>query len=219
MTFLELQQLTSYWLDDLNFGYFTQTQVKRWLNNAQQEAQKILIQSSENWFLDCVTTTCVANQPNYALPDDFLKLNRLQVVENPGTSSEDRTQIFGVVLSQDKLLTQSPAFPAAYYLKSNQLILVPVPDSTYTLRMDYTFRLADMVLDGDVSDIPEQYHEYIALLAAISGFLKDDRNPSSLLAKKQWYEELFKRDSEDRKVDAPREVISTKDDYFMYGQF
>lgn len=219
MNFLQLQQLVSYNLDDLNFGYFTPIQVKRWINLAQQETQKILIQSSENWFMDCVTASCVANQPNYALPDDFLKMNRCQIVENPGTSSENRTQIYGIVLSHDKLLDQNSSFPAAYYLKSNQMILVPPPDSTYTIRIDYTFRLSDMVNDNDVSLIPEQYHEYMAILATISGFLKDDRNPSSLLAKKMWYEELFKRDAEDRKVDAPREVVTTKDDMIHYGMF
>jgi hypothetical protein len=111
---------------------------------------------------------------------------------------------------------QANAYPCAYYLKKNRLVIVPPPDNTYTLRLDYTYLLPELEQDVDVSPIPIQYHEYVCLLAAITGFLKDDRNPSSLLAKKQWYEEAFKRDAEDRKVDSPRQVVITKDaDYWM----
>ena len=44
MTFVELQVLTSTWLDDVNNGYFTLPQIKQWLNNAQLETQKLVVQ-------------------------------------------------------------------------------------------------------------------------------------------------------------------------------
>lgn len=219
MTFEEMQESVSYILDDLNFGYFTLPQVKRWLNNAQFEAQKILIQSDESWFMKCVQTTCLVGQSDYVLPEDFLKTKRVQIVENTNTSNEIRTQIFPIVLSEQARFPTSNDYPATYYIKKNRLVMVPPPDNTYTIRLDYTYRLAELVNNYDVSEIPIQYHEYVVLLAAIDGFLKDDRSPSSLLAKKTWYEDLFKKDAEDRKIDAPRQVVVTKDDEYVYGMY
>jgi hypothetical protein len=219
MNFGQMQSWVSYVLDDLDFGYFTETQVKRWLNDAQYEAQKILIQTDENWFLKCLQTTLVIGQSDYALPDDFLKLNRLQIIQYPNTTNEVRTQIFPIVLSQQQAFTSNNAFPISYYIKKNRIVLVPPSDTAYTLRLDYTYLLGELSADSDESQIPIQYHEYVCLLGAITGFLKDDRNPSSLLAKKAWYEAMFKQDAEDRKVDSPREVVVTRQDGFWGGYY
>lgn len=212
MNFLQMQEAVSYTLDDLSFGYFTTTQVKRWLNNAQFEAQKIIVQSDEGSFVKCVQTTCIVGQDEYVLPEDMLKINRVQIIQSPDTANELSSQIFPVVLSQIAKFTRTNAYPSVYYLRRNRLVLVSPPDNTYTLRIDYTYRLAELVNDSDTSEIETQYHEYLTILAAIDGFLKDDRAATQLIAKKQWYEKLFEEDAEDRKVDTPRHVIMMDDD-------
>ena len=76
----EIRDLCLYWLDDLQGAYFTPTQMNVFINNAQREVQKQLIQAFEDYYLKVVQTTTVANQADYILPQDFLKLRRLEIV-------------------------------------------------------------------------------------------------------------------------------------------
>ena len=92
MTFLEQQDLVLYWLDDVDAGYFSRTQVKRWLNNAQQEVQKVLEQAFEGYFIRCVETTLGLNQREYELPTDFKRLHRIEVVLD-GTTFQNQSYL------------------------------------------------------------------------------------------------------------------------------
>ncbi len=213
MTFLELQNLCAYWLDDLQFGYFTTTQVKVWLNNAQQEVQKRLIKAGANYYTKCVTATCVTNQRNYSFPSDLKKLNRLEVITNGTVPNESFVQIMPITINQVDLVVQGPGQPQYYYISKNNFFLWPTPDSTYTLRMTYSYQVTDMTLDTDTPDVPAPYHEMIGLLATQDGFLKDGRVNDLLMAKIKAYDEMLYADSTDRQQDTARMVVSSGEDF------
>lgn len=218
MTFLQLRTLVWSWLDDPDGGYFTESEVNRWINNAQQEAQKLILQSFESHFEKCVETTTVINQREYQLPSDFKKLVRLDLIVSGTTfATEDADQLSKITSSQQDLISVSKTgTPVSYFFKNNQIILVPAPDAAKTLRMTYIYRLADMSNDSDESEIPIEYHEYLAVLATIDGLQKDGRDIGPMMAKKQGYETTIKRDAEQRNIDAPRTVVQTMDDEY-YG--
>lgn len=213
MTFLQLQNLVAYWLDDLQFGYFTNTQVKVWLNNAQQEVQKRLIKAGANYYTRCVTASCVINQRKYSFPTDLKKINRLEVIVAGTVPNETFSQIMPITINQVDLVVLGPGQPAYYYIDKNSFMLWPTPDSTYTLRMMYSYQVPDMTLDTDVPDVPAPYHELIGLLAAKDGFLKDGRVNDLLLEKIKSYDEMLYADSTDRSQDANRTIVSTGDDF------
>lgn len=219
MTFLQLQNLVLSWLDDLNAGYFTLPQVKVWLNNALRELQKQLIQAGENWYLTCATTSLVANQDCYSLPSDFLKEHRLRVMIS-GTISSLNTATLQTILPatpmQSNYIQVGPGTPAIYFLKKNCVVLKPVPDTAKTLVLDYSYRVSDMVYDNETPDAPSQYHEYLAVLAACDGFLKDGRDPSPFLEKRNTYLALMKQDAKNRNVDVPRMVRTLADDDYGF---
>lgn len=218
MTFLQLQTLVLSWLDDPNAGYFTTPQIKVWINNAQRELQKQLIQAGENWYLTCATTSTVANYDCYALPSDFLKLHKLEVVISGSGTTATTSIIFPNTVMQSNLNLIGPGTPSTYYLKKDCVVLRPVPDSAKTLILNYSYRVSDMVYDSEEPDAPPQYHEYIAVLAALDGLLKDQRDPSPFMAKKNFYLDLMKQDAQNRKVDVPRMVVTTREDteQFIY---
>lgn len=206
MTFGELKNLVVYWLDDLAFGYFTEPQVERFLNNAQKEAQKLLVLCGENYYVGCpVETQTVIGQADYVLPTDFLKVNRLEIVE----SSPETRPIEPITLNQQDFLPQANAASESYYLRKGSIILVPPPDSVKTLRLTYSYRVADMVSDTEVPDVPEEYHEFLAVLAAYDGLLKDGRPVEAMLEKRRYYEDMMKRAANERTVDRPRRVVVT----------
>lgn len=212
----ELQNLTASLLDDLKFGYFTKPQVTVFLNNAQRTVQKMLLQAGQNFYVKCVETMTDTSSCSYALPLDFLKLHRLEIVLNAGSRYETRFPLPQITLNQIDLLTFSPAQPTNYYFKKNRLVLAPPPQTPQTMRLFYSYLVGDMIAETSVPDVPETYHEFIAILAAEDGLIKDDRDASKLLNKKQFYEEMLKRDAQARGEDRPRTVNET-DLYESYG--
>lgn len=218
MTFLELQNLVAYWLDDLNFGYFTNTQVKVWLNNAQKEVQKRLLKAGQNYYVTPVQTTLVVNQRDYVLPEDFKKLHRLALVISGTCPNESMSPISPITTNQQDLVPSGVGTPCAYFFKRDRLVLRPAPDTALVMLMDYSYLVADMVLDTDIPDVPNSYVELIALLAAQDGFLKDGRSSEILTQKLKTYELEMDQDAQERNQDVSRSVVETGNsaDYGYY---
>ncbi len=73
-----------------------------------------------------------------------------------------------------------------------------------------------MSSDSDTPDCPEDYQEYIAVLATYDCFIKDDRPPTNILTKKAYYENLMKQEMQQRSQQGPRMVVTTEDEgYYM----
>ncbi len=212
MTFLDLQNLTAFWLDDLQFGYFTQTQVKTWLNNAQKEVQKRLIKAGQQYYTECVQTTLVINQFDYVLPQDFKKVQRLEVIVSGTSPNECTIPVIPITLNQKDLVVTGNGTPQFYTIKRDRLIVRPAPDTALILRLYYSYQVADMVLDTDIPDVPDAYQELIALLACQDGFIKDGRSNALLGVKIQDYEKDFDSDAQERSQDQPRSIVVTGDD-------
>lgn len=209
MNFLDLQNFTAYTLDDLNFGYFTPVQVKLWLNNGQKRVQNRLIQAGENYYVKGVQTSLVVNQRDYVLPEDFKKLNRLEVLVSGSSPTESVTPVMAITLNQQDLVGNSVGTPSVYTIKRNRLILRPAPDTALTLRMEYTYQVTDLVLDTDEPDCPESYHELIALYACEDGYIKDGRASPLLDKKIKEFEKQMDRDAIERQQDSPRMIVET----------
>ena len=160
MNFGEQKNLVAFWLDDLSFGYFTEAQIERWLNQAQREVQKMLLQAGENFYLKVAYTTLVANQGDYALPDDFLKVQRLELVNQGTFPNEDTTELDNITLSQKNIAGNNTGTPSFFYLTKNRLVILPTPDSAKRINLYYSQKVSDLTADGETMDIPEQYHEF-----------------------------------------------------------
>lgn len=215
MTFGELKTLVWSWLDDPLAQYFTPAQVTVWLNNAQRETQKLLLQAGENYYVTKMSGLTIANQDTYALPSDFKVCHKFEVVTSPtgvstGGPNERRNTMTPVTYIQLEEISQSTGLPCAYNIRRNIVTLRPIPDQAYTLYLSQSYRVVDMVNDADIPDVPEDYTEYLAVLATRDGFMKDQRSPTDFLnAKLERYEKMFKQDAQKRDVSAPRSVVVT----------
>lgn len=211
MTFSNLQTMVSYIVDDLNFGYFTTAQVQFWINNAQREVQKKLLQTPGNWYVKRVNTTTVANQSDYVLPSDFLKVHRVELVTSGTAPNEIKNMLDIITINESDLLQTGPGIPSCAYITQNILTVLPAPVvGSQTLRIFYSYLVADMVNGSDVPDVPYQYEELIGLLAAKDAFIKDQRDPSPLDMKIAVYDGLMKQDAEQRNVTRSRRVVTTQ---------
>jgi len=164
--------------------------------------------------LKCVKTTLVVNQADYALPDDFLKTQRLVLVLSGTYPNEDEQEIQPITLNQQGMVSNRTGTPELFYLKKNKLIITPVPDTAKTLKLFYTHRIADMVELSDTPDVPQEYQEFIAVLAGIDCMNKDGRDPTPLLEKRNYYQKQLEDDAEDRTENQPRMIVETQDGGF-----
>lgn len=211
MTRSDLRTLVLSWLDDTQGAYFTAAQVNVWLNMAQREVQKLLLQAGENYYMKPVETTTVSSQSDYVLPSDFMVEHRLEIVISGSGPTENRQALTPITTNQQDLISIALGNPTNYYIKKDRVTLSPTPQQSYTLRLYYSPRVTDMASDSDSPDVPEQYMEYVAILAAYDGFIKDDRAPNNLVAKKEKYEQLLKQMAEDRTQDLSRQVVMVND--------
>lgn len=215
MTVGEIYTYVSYLVDDLEFGYFTKPQLLVFINQCQQEVQKKLIRAGFSWYLkDIESTVTVANQEAYALPSDFLEINRLQIVTNPGVNEDKYTINSLNGLSELDYFQEYNGQPRAFYLRKTDIILVPKPAvAGKYLRMKYNYKIANVTAEIDIPDIPTEYHEYLAMLVAIKCFIKDGREYSLLASWTKVVNDELEAMATSRLQDKPRMVIITSNDF------
>lgn len=211
MTRAQLTSLVLSWLDDSSAGYFTAAQTNTWLSLAAKQVQMELIQAGENWYMKPTETLTVASQSDYVLPSDFLVEHRLELVVSGTGTNENRQALTPITTNQQDLISITTGVPTNYYIKKDRVTLSPTPDAAYTLRLYYSPIIADMASDSDEPDVPEQFHEYVAILAAFNGFIKDDRTPNSLNAKKEEFLKILRQMATERTQDQSRQVVQVND--------
>lgn len=217
MTRSEIRAYILTLLDDPTSGYFDATTLNLWINLAQREVQKHLIQAGNNYYVTPVQSLTVLDQADYVLPTDFITLHRLEVIVTGTGVNENRQALGEITTNQQDLVQITSGIPTNYYIKKNRVTVSPTPDNAYVIRLYYSPRVADLAADNETPDVPEQFMEYVAILAAYNGFIKDDRAPENLVAKKQRYEELLTKMANDRTQDVSRQVVITQNwDSGMY---
>lgn len=210
MTRGQLSTLVLSWLDDEGQGYFNSNDVNTWLNLAHRQVQMLLLQAGENYYMKPVETQTVSGQSDYVLPSDFMVEHRLEIVLSGTGPNENRQALQVITTNQQDLISIVLGIPSSYYIKKDRVTISPTPQQAYTMRLYYSPMVGDLASDSDVPDVPEQYMEYVALLAAYNGFIKDDRMPSNLQAKMMQFETLLKQMAEDRTQDQSRQVVLTQ---------
>lgn len=214
MTRAELRELVLDFLDDAQGTYFTPAIVNRRLNLAMRELQKDLISANKQYYCRCVTTQTIVNQQLYALPSDFMQLLRLRYVSGGAGVNQAYIPIVQITPNQVSLRNSTTGDPSFYFLQKNNLSLTPIPNRVVTLELLYSYLVQDMADDSSEPDAPEQFHEYISVLAARDGYLKDGRSIAPIETKLEQYRMLLKQIANQRMSDQPRMIVETQGTYY-----
>ena len=211
LTFQGLQTMVSYLVDDLQLGYFTPAQVNFFLNNGQKEVQKRLLQTPGNWYVKRVNTPTVLNQSDYLLPSDFLKMHRCELILSGTAPNEVKGPLSFITINEADQLPAGPGTPSCAWIIQNIMSVYPAPNTAgQTLRIYYSYLVADMVNPTDIPDVPNQYQELVAWLAIKNCFTKDQRDPAPVLAEIAAYETMMKADAQQRDVTQGRRIVQTQ---------
>lgn len=212
---MNVGQIKSYvWslCDDLAGSYFTTTELTRFINQEQQETQKQLVLSGNNWYLKVDQSgSTVVNQQGYTLPTDLLAINRIELVQNPGVN-EAVFPLTSITLNQKDAFQNFSGMPCAYYLQKNTIQMIPAPQQVWTIRYYYTYQIADISSDSDTPDVPTEFHEYLAKRVAMQCFIKDGRDATLLLRDIQKVEDDLKARAIERAQDRMSTIVINSDD-------
>jgi hypothetical protein len=151
----------------------------------------------------------VVNQTDYVLPQDFKKVQNLELVISGSVPNESTSPIVSITTNQKYLVTAGTGTPQFYRFRKNRLVVTPAPDTALTMRLEYTYLVADMTLDTDIPDVPDEYQEFMALLACEDGFIKDGRVNELLLKKIAVFRSDLDMDAQERNQDGPRGIVET----------
>lgn len=215
MTRAELSALVVGWLDDTKQGYFTPTIVNLWLNLAQRQVQFELIGAGQNYYVKPYETLTVSGQGDYVFPANMIDIDRIEIVVSGTGPDEDKRPIEIVTLNQQDSVPKQLGCPDTCYIKKDRFTLLPTPDKQYVIRLYAELKVQDLIADTDVPDVPEHFMEYVAIVAAFNGYIKDDRTPENLVAKKAEYREILRKIADQRKRNHSRKVVDVHDDNWI----
>lgn len=205
-----IRDLASTWLDDINNGYFLVSQLNVSINNAQREVQKLLLNAGQDYYTVCSTTSTVVDQARYAFPSDFLKVLRLSYITQGSGDTASYQRIYPITRNEmDVVNFAISGDPTHYWINKDTFTLFPTPNRVITLHLEYAYRVSDMTSDGDTPDVPQDYHEYISILTARDGFLRDGRPMSPIEAKLGYFERMLKQNADQRNQDSSRGIVAT----------
>lgn len=213
MTRLQLENLVAQWLNDPNKTYYSASSIQTRLNLAQRTLQTMLVDAYQDFYTICVATSTVVNQSRYKIPSDLRKIRRIELLLSGSGDTGKYQKVEPADLNNKDLLPSGAGTPTIYYLLKNYIYLKSAPSQTWTMHMDYIYRVADIAADADSPDIPEDYHEFLAILAVRADLIQDNRNVAQLLELKKDYEMRIERDTNTRKADGARMINPSADGF------
>ena len=145
----------------------TKTEVRRNINIGYGLVKNAVISTNQSYYLRLTKADLVADQSRYSLPDDLIRIARLEIGYSSSTTRE-RAQRLDRNFPDDPDLVQSEASPE-YYVTGNMIELNPEPDSALTdgLWLWYIENPGDMTSGSETPDIPLGWH-FLPILYATS---------------------------------------------------
>lgn len=186
MTFQQMLSDLRSRIGDLAPDKYTDAELKSWLNLGQQNVAFRLDNISSVWFGKTSEIPLVAGTSEYDLPVDVRKIMRV-TINNVQAQPVDVTKLGA--LATNVHYTPSATQPF-YHQWGKKITVFPTPTAAGTAKLWYFKRLSDLVNDGDVSEIPMEYHSLVVLYAQILALQKADK-ATVAAALEQSYEKEF----------------------------
>lgn len=204
----DLRARVRFYIDEVSQANFADADLNYAINDAQQELATELAQLDEQYLVNPVPTTLqfAINVPSYALASDFQKMTRMQdsITGLPIDFTDLNGQDSGAFNTPP--LVQSVAISAQATIVGNSVIFNPTPQQASQAVYWYVPIIQDLTGDTDVTSIPRQYVDMLAILAAIDCKIKDEDDTSDLRVKYNRRLDQLKRTARDRQQQNPKRV-------------
>lgn len=195
-------------------NHITDQEIKDYLNDSLRQVWSIIVNSSGGSLLAKVSPTLVQfgdDSHYYQLPNDFLRLISVDVRYNNtwAPSIEADPQNYAQLLTVDSSGTPFSQH-YLYYNKEQsryELVMFPYRDPNNIL-VRYIPEAPQLDAGTDVLDLPGDWERWVVYDSAIKCKMKDDEDPSLLLAERSRVEYMI---IEDVKAHTPTGVKTIRD--------
>lgn len=217
-----------FFIDEPVPANFSNSDIIYAINQAQQEVAKEIVHEYEDYFEKIAdlnpnldgsgnpipfTGGTVPGTDLYTLPSDFLKFKRIERSDTgeliPAYDLNEKAAKVTVTSSYNGYT------PIGYYVTGNSVGFTPVPTSIIPIRMYYVYRpvdLSDINLGTtDISVLPAEHHDIMAVRAAIDMFMKDESDTKALEDRYNQMLDALRRTLRQRQVQDPKRVRRVDD--------
>ncbi len=213
----DLISRVQFFIDETTFQNFTQAAITYAINVAQQDVAKEIVHEYEDFFevqslLNPSGGGTIPTIEFYTLPSDFLKFKRIERNDtNEPIPPIDQNEKVWNNYSLATVVTQNS--PLSYYVMGTSVGFNPVPQTAIPVLMTYVQRLPDLVNLADVSPIPSEHHDMIAVQAAIDMMIKDEADTTAMQNRYNQLLNSLQRTLRDRQIQEPKRVRRTEISY------
>lgn len=146
-----------------NSADITPPMLNEFINEAVTEHNNILVQRWADYYLVRGTMSLVIGTDLYALPADFYKLRKVEIVDSSVPSGYRR--LYPCDLDVSHQFTTVVRHHYRYRLEAGSLCIVPTPIAAESLRLFYIPTTPLLVNDADTFDGVNGYEELVIQLA------------------------------------------------------
>lgn len=214
-TRLQIRERVRFFIDEAQQANYSDTNLNWAINDAQQDVATEISLVDEKYFVDTTPTviTTVANQRFYTLASNFWKMIRFEDVST-GVRIDFRdfadSDVSSSLFMPPLVSPNQSGFTAA--IVGNSLEFRPTP-STSGILSQYWFVpvLPSMNDDADVSPIPVQFIDLLAIQAAIDALISDEDDTAALERRYNRRFNQLVRGARDRQQQNPKKVSRVAD--------
>jgi hypothetical protein len=191
MTLLQLRTATRQRADQVNSTFISDAELTSYIQQSAYELYDILIQKyGDAYFVKSPPATITTDGTNetFALPTDLYKLLGVDLQTNGSPNGWLTLRQFMMAERNRNWRPNASAVVGftslRYRLHGANLWLTPLPASGQSLRIWYVPRLTEFTGDTDTLDGISGWTEYVIVDAAIKCMVKEESDPSALMAQK-----------------------------------
>lgn len=213
----EIRTLVRTNIDEITPGFWTEAQITRYINVANQKVNSIIDAMDGDFFTVRVVFSTVALTRTYELPTTFREMVRL---EHYSLTDQNDIQVleelpFPRTEGAGEYPFSQAGKPGRYTLHGTVYDLLPIPDAVYPMRMFFKERQLDMSNEtAHAPASPLEFHDMVAIYATIQALQKNHEDASAFSA--IWAdrkEDLIMAMSSGRKGQDPEYVEGFMEDY------
>lgn len=158
------------------------TSIDAFINTGLDELYDVVLQHfGEDYYVSSSAFSTVAGTSAYSLPSDFYKLLGVDLTFDGESVGLEK---FSFAERNAFKTSQRSGDVPRYRLEGSNLRLYPAPASVTTGTLWYVPTRTPLVLGADTVNFPGGWEEYAVLSAAISCVIKEEGDPSALMARK-----------------------------------
>lgn len=222
ISLLELRTQSRQMADMSDSTFVTNSELNNYINFAIAELHDLLVDTyGSDYFLSSVIGNTVANQTDYALPEDFYKVRGVDIqinnsnwssVDNFNFNERNRSSDFG-----ERAL--SGVINIRYRVMGGFLKFTPIPVENATYRLWYIPKATKLVADEDTFDDINQYSDFVIITAAMKMLHKEETDVTRLAEERNRIIKRIEVTASNRDAGKPEtisDVYAEYDYYYLY---